>query len=83
MQYVLGHVHFNFWSMRNIELIVEKFNLNIIEQYQYISEEAILNYLNFKPNYNSVSTDIDWLMSNEKIIENNLGYKHVLILQKP
>lgn len=79
----LGHAHFNFWSLKNIKLIVKQFNLNIVDQYQYISErEAIKNYLNYKSIYNSKSDELDWLPSEKEIFRNNLGYKHVVILKK-
>ena len=80
----LGHAHFNFWSMKNIKLVIKEFNLNIVDQYQYISErEAVKNFLNFKSIYNSESDELDWLISEQEIFKNNLGYKHVLILKKP
>lgn len=79
----LGHAHFNFWSIDTLNIISEKFNLQILDSYQYISErEAVKNFLNYQSIYNSVSEELSWLPSEDQIFEHNLGYKHVAILQK-
>ncbi len=79
----LGHAHFNFWSNRAIDNLINRGNLECIEYYQYISErEVVCNFLNFENPYSGSGNDISWIPSVEDIIKLRLGYKHVLVLRK-
>ena len=54
-----------------------------MEHYQYISErEPVKNYLNYNSIYDSVSNELNWLPSDDVILANDLGYKHVVIARK-
>lgn len=79
----LGHAHFNFWSNKAIDSIPQKYDFEVIDSYQYISErEAVSNFLNYQNPYEGIDNDLSWIPSVEDIINLRLGYKHVLILKK-
>lgn len=79
----LGHAHFNFWSNKAVEKLIDRPDLELIERYQYISErEVICNYLNYCAPYSTSDNNFDLIPSSEEIINKNQAYKHVIILQK-
>lgn len=79
----LGHAHFNFWSNKSIKNLINRPDLRVIDNYQYISErEVVCNYLNYAPPYSSSNNDSDLIPSSEEILKSKQGYKHVVILQK-
>lgn len=79
----LGHAHFNFWSNKAINNLINNNTFTTVDYYQYISErDVICNYVNYQEPYASAANELDWLPSKEEILNKRLGYKHVLILKK-
>jgi SAM-dependent methyltransferase len=79
----LGYAHTNFWNNRTFDLIGKQYNLDLLQLKTYISElDAVNNYLQFQDPYVSKTITLDFLPSQEDIINNLHGYKFIAIMQK-
>lgn len=79
----LGYAHTNFWNVDTFDLICKDYNLSSLQLKTYISELAVINnYLQYEDPYSSKTEILDFLPSQEEIIDNLYGYKFIAILQK-
>lgn len=79
----LGYAHTNFWNTSTFNLIGEEFNLKMIQLRTYISElSAVNNFLQYQDPYSSTTTPLDFLPSQEEVIDGLHGYKFIAIMQK-
>lgn len=79
----LGYAHTNFWNVESFNLVCKEHNLDLLQLKTYISElSAVNNYLQYENPYTSMTDLLNFLPSQQEIIDNLYGYKFIAVLQK-
>lgn len=76
----LGYAHLNFWNKKHFSRIAETYNYSIIDYYTYISySEPVVRSLSY---VTDSASSLRSLLSPGSILDSDMGYKIVCIIQK-